>query len=244
MLNDRENEISQEDVIFSKELPGEVEFYRTSTERDLFVRPTNQADDEDSVIEDNGDDGVDVDELEIRAGFVTYNYYLQMPSTDQENATTIQIQATGPPIANEATVNKTFEDFTKRIIEENINDPKVIENLFKSAIANAVNTATPSSTTEQLRVNETVSEPDTRSVTPSSADSMQPETVQLPDNELQNIESPTTPINSESTSDENDDDVTEQYQSRILKRPRLKHHIDAIIRAYKLLNNFPFFELN
>lgn len=73
-----EKDISDNDIDnteFSKELPFEAEYYRTSTDRDEFVRPIpNPAENE----IDEGDDGIDLDDPGTHTPQCTYHISIKL----------------------------------------------------------------------------------------------------------------------------------------------------------------------
>lgn len=107
--NQLENEISDNDVNFDKELPLENEYYRTSTDKDDFVRPNPV--DTNSEIDDNGE-GIDLSDDSFQSLIPTCNY--QITITDYYGAVqSLNIDVQGLMVKNGRKKNLPLRDFTK-----------------------------------------------------------------------------------------------------------------------------------
>lgn len=239
-----ELEISENDIDeidFSKELPFEAEYYRTSTDRDVFVRPIPNPD----VNEiDDGEDGIDLDEpgTFVHTPNCTYHIAIKL---FYESIDDLDIKLEGLTVKSGAKNNISLNEFLKQTqvqMFDKIKGKNLTNELVNDVINNLRQTfAMVYGYEDNCGVSTTVityfTKNDTQVDSPQSDD----ETTEIPINENDN-QSETEIPNTETTDipDENDDDFTEEYQSRTLTRPKLSTIIQDAIDFYKALNNWRY----
>lgn len=251
-----ENAIDDDD--FSKELPFEAEYYRTSTDRDDFVRPI--ASPQNNEIDD-GKGGIDLNDPS------TYNqtpdcvYHidikLQSESIDQLN-----IQLNGLTLKNGVKNNLTLNEFTaqaqsqlfsniqgENLTNELVNDIiSYLRSTFVSVYGYKDLCGVSTSVTNYFIKNDTQVDSPTvlEAITnsPFATEKQQPELfdsnteqpqVEISEIEILNIE--TTPSSETSSSE---DDTTDEYESKVLTRPKLSAVVQQSIDFYKALRNWHF----
>lgn len=107
--NQLDNEISDNELDFDKELPFEREYYRTSTEHDDFVRPSPT--DENATIE-GIDDGIDLNDETFRSLVPLCNY--QITLTDLNGTVDdVAIDIAGLIVKNGRKNNLPLKEFRK-----------------------------------------------------------------------------------------------------------------------------------
>lgn len=107
--NPSENEITDNELDFGKELPFEHEYYRTSTEHDDFIRPSPT----DEITNIEGiDDGIDLNDETFRSLVPLCNY--QITLTDVNGTVDdVSIDITGLVVKNGRKNNLPLKEFRK-----------------------------------------------------------------------------------------------------------------------------------
>lgn len=240
-----EQEIS-ENVIdsneFDKELPFESEYYRTSTDRDEFVRPIPNADGNEI---DDGEDGIDLDEQGtwIHTPDCTYHIDIKL---FYESIDALNIKLDGLTVKSGSKNNLTLSEFVqqaqaqifntikgKNLTNELVNDViGYLRQTFVSAFGYEDNCGVSTTVTTFFSKNQT--QVDSPNVFEEVTD------VTTDDEGVQNE----TEVSDTETGTSSDEEVTEEYQPRVLTRPKLSDVVQDVINVYKALNNWNYSELS
>lgn len=250
-----DNAIDNNSDDFSKELPFEAEYYRTSTERDEFLRPIASA--ENNEIDD-GDDGIDLDDPS------TYNqtpdciYHIDIQLFYQ-SIERLDVQLDGLTLNNDAKSNLTLKEFVgqaqmqlfdnikgKNLTNDLVND--VINYLRQTFVSvygyesycgvstNVITYFTKNDTQDAPEIQETITD------SPMDEDSSQLETDD--DKTQESTEIPHVEDNGKDilfeTTTSSDEQTTEEYESRTLIRPKLSEIVQKSINFYKAMHNWNF----
>lgn len=237
-----EQEISDNDIDidsndFSKELPFEAEYYRTSTDCDEFVRPNANP----SENEIDEEDGIDINEPNtfVYISNCTYNIAIKLFF---ERIDDLEIDWEGLKIASGTKYNLSLSDFLEqtkvkildtikgnRLTNELVNDVmSYIRQTFLSAFGHEDNCGVSTIVISYFTKNDTqVDSPETSE-----------ETTNVPTIE-ESTQSGTEALNTETTIT-NDEEATEEYQSKTLTRPKLSEIIQDAIDVYKALNHWKY----
>lgn len=224
-----------------KELPFEAEFYRTSTDRDEFVRPI--PDPEENEI-DEGDDGIDLDGPEAHTPECTYiiaikQYYQIIEDLD--------LRLEGTLTENESKNNATLEEFNE-VLQQNqayIIDKVKGQNRTNEILNDVINymrqqflnvfgyedycgVATTSCTY--------FTKSDTLGDVPQTESE---ETTELTAGDISNGTETSDDVETTEQA-EAEEDATEEYQTKTLTRPKLSEVVQDTINAYKALNNWKY----
>lgn len=288
-----EKEISDNDIDnidFNKELPFEAEYYRTSTDRDEFVRPIPNP--EENEIDDS-DDGIDLDDPSsfVNIPDCTYHIAIMLYYESIEN---LEIRLDGLTIQPNTKANVTLSEFVQRVqaqIFNNVKQKNLTNELVNDVISylrqNFVNAfgyedrcGVSTSVVTYYTRNDTASpqtgeKPTTDAPLPSAnipspniPDSPTPTLPEEPMPSAPDVGTPVDAVNDtpqemdakntesiehkvddvssepESTDTEleteDQDDTTEEYQSKVLTRPKLSDIVQRTINAYKALNNWKY----
>lgn len=252
-----ENAIDNNSDDFSDELPFEAEYYRTSTERDEFVRPI--ASPEDNEI-DNGDDGIDLDDPNTQNQTPDCTYHIDIKlfyqSIDQ-----LDIKLDGLTMGSGAKSNMTLKEFVgqaqmqifnnikgKNLTNELVND--VINYLRQTFVSvygfedycgvstNVITYFTKNDTqVDSPEIQEEIT--DAPANKESSQNEMEEAKTEVPNTEVPTIGDDEIEVLLETTTS-SEEDTTEEYESRVLTRPKLSDVVQKTINFYKALNNWNF----
>ncbi|XP_031638707.1 uncharacterized protein LOC116350875 [Contarinia nasturtii] len=240
-----EQEISDNDIDdndFSKELPFEAEYYRTSTDRDEFVRPI--ASPKENEI-DEGEDGIDLDDLNtfVHTPDCTYHIAIRL---FYESIDELEIKLEGLTLKNDTKSNISLSDFVQQAQLQIVNTIK--EKMFTNELVNDVinylrqtfvsafgfenncgvsTTVVTYFTKNDTQVDGPQANEDTTDVVPTTEEIIQNETDASIDTET-------------STSTDDEEDATEEYQSKTLIRPKLSDVVQDVINVYKALHNWRY----
>lgn len=232
-----DNDIDNDDD-FSKELPFEAEFYRTSTDRDDFVRPIPSPKDNEI---DEGDDGIDIDAPSLNlTPDCTYHIAVRLFVDAIDD---LEIKLEGLTLRNGTKNNNiSLSDFVqqaqvqvfnsikgKSFTSELVND---VINYLRQAFVNVFGYD------DSCGVSTTVVTYFTKNDTQVNPPTMNDATTDIPSN-VEEVQSETEEIDSETTT-ETDDDPTKEYQTKTLTRPKLSDIVQDTINAYKALNNWKY----
>ncbi|XP_055307925.1 uncharacterized protein LOC129572042 [Sitodiplosis mosellana] len=236
-----EQEISDNDIDnddFSDELPFEAEFYRTSTDRDEFVRPIPSPKDNEI---DDGDGGI---ELNVPTTFVhtpncTYHIAIRVFF---ESIDDLEIKLDGLTVESGSKNKISLSDFVqqaqvqvfnsikgKNFTSELMNDViSYLRQAFVSAFGYDDNCGVSTNVVTYFTKDDTQADPP----------QMNEQTTDIPTHD-EDAPGDTDLIDSETTT-ENDGDATEEYQPKTLTRPKLSDIVQDTIDVYKALNNWKY----
>lgn len=285
-----EQEISDNDIDdhndFDKELPFEVEYYRTSTDRDLFVRPIASPDSNDI---DDGADGINLDD----ASTLDCTYHISI-KLFYESIDDFDLKVEGLKVAKNPKNNITLCEFVrgaKTQIFFNIKGKNVTNELVSEIVtylrqtfmstfgyedycgvstnvetyftkndtqvdlpqfSGERTTEIPAEVTAEAPANvpaEVDTEVPAKAAAKiptklpdriSSSSSIVPAKVPVEDEVNVDIQSETEISDTETTTEIDESDATEEYQPKILTRPKLSEAIQDVIKVYKTLNNWKY----
>lgn len=237
-----EKEISDNDIDnddFSDELPFEAEFYRTSTDRDEFVRPIPSP----KMNEiDEGDDGIELDAPNTPFVHTPDCAYHIAVKLFFESIDDLEIKLEGLTLKSGSKTNISLSDFVqqaqallsngikgKNFTNELLNDViSYLRQAFVTVYGYEDNCGVSTSIVTYLTKNDTQVDPqdiiEKTTDTPTDAEVVQIETEE-PESE---------------TTSEDEEDVTEEYESKTLIRPKLSEVVQQAIDVYKALNNWKY----
>lgn len=235
-----ENDIDDSDD-FSKELPFEAEYYRTSTDRDEFMRPI--ANPEANEIDD-GDDGFDLDDpgTLIHTPNCTYHIAIKL---FYESIDDLDIKLEGLTMKSGSKNNINLTEFvqqTQAKIFDKINGKNLTNELVNDVIDFLRQTfVSVYGYEDNCGVSTTVITYFIKNDTQVDTPQISEETTEISTSGDHNQSETETP-NTDTTEIEevDDEDVTEEYQSRTLTRPKLSEVIQDAIDVYKALNNWRY----
>lgn len=231
--NQADREISDNDIDdndFSKELPFEAEYYRTSTDKDGFVRPIANPEENDI---DEGDGGIDLDEpnIPIHTPDCTYHIAIRL---FYESICDLQIKLAGLTVKSGTNFNISSSDFVqqaqlhifntikgKNLTNELVDDViKYLRQTFTRAFGYEDNCSVSTTVVTYFTKNDT--QVDTPRANEETTDVLKSEE------------------NTQSETEANGEDVTEEYRTRTLTRPKLSAIIQNAIDVYKALYNWKY----
>lgn len=242
-----EQAISDNDIDnteFSKELPFEREYYRTSTDRDdEFIRPIPNP--EENEIDD-GDDGIELDAPGAHTPECTYVIVIKLFDATIED---LRIKLNGLSIESESKSNVSLDEFLQQS-RVHIVDMVRGKNLTNEIINDIINYQ------RQQFVNVFGYEDDCGVSTSiftcymtndTQSDEIEDEqTTELPSGHVLN-DAKTSDVeilaktNAETTGTVGEEeDVTEEYEVKTLTRPKLSEIVQDTINAYRALNNWRY----
>lgn len=268
---------------FDKELPFEAEYYRTSTDRDLFVRPIASPDSNDI---DDGVDGINLDDAS--APDCTYHISIKL---FYESIDDFDLKVEGLKVAKNLKNNITLCEFVrgaKTQIFFNIKGKNVTNELVSEIItylrqtfmntfgyedycgvstnvktyftkndtqvdspqfSGEGTTEIPAEVTAEAPANQVATDVLAKAAAkiPTklpdqilSSSSIVPAKVPVEDEVNVDIQSDTEISDTETTTEIDGADATEEYQPKILTRPKLSEAIHDVIKVYKTLNNWKY----
>lgn len=243
-----EQEISDNDIDnddFSDELPFEAEFYRTSTDRDEFVRPIPSPKENEI---DKGDDGIELDALStfVHTPNCTYQIAVRMFFDSIDD---LEIKLDGLAMKSDSKDKISLSDFVhqaqlqvfdsikgKNFTSELMND---IISYLRQAFASAYGFE------DNCGVSTSVVTYFTKNDTQVDSPQMNEQTTDIPASSDEDASGDSDPKDLETSSeddvdDDDSDEVTEEYQSKTLIRPKLSDVIQDAINVYKTLNNWKY----
>lgn len=240
-----EQEISDNDIDnndFSDDLPFEAEFYRTSTDRDEFVRPIPSPKENEI---DKGDDGI---ELDAPSTFVhtpncTYHIAVRLFFDSIDG---LEIKLDGLTMKSDAKDKISLSDFVQQAQLQVFDSIKGMN--FTSELMNDVISylrqafVSAYGFDDNCGVSTNVVTYFTKNDTQVDSPEMNKQITDIPASSDEDATSDSDPKDSEATSkdDVDDDNVTEEYQSKTLTRPKLSDVIQDAIKVYKALNNWKY----
>lgn len=233
-----ENDI--DDIDFSKELPFESEYYRTSTDRDVFVRPIPNPD----VNEiDDGEDGIDLDEpgTFVHTPNCTYHIAIKL---FYESIDDLDIKLEGLTVKSGPKNNISLNEFLKQTQVQMFDKIKG-KNLTNELVNDIINNLRQTFSTvygyeDNCGVSTTVITYFTKNDTQVDTPQINDETTEIPIDDDNQSETVIPNFQTTTDEDEDEDDVTEKYQSRTLIKPKLSAIIQDAIDFYKALNNWRY----
>ena len=253
--NSIDNDSSSDDADeFNKDLPFESEYYRTSTDRDEFVRPIPGP--EENEIDD-GEDGIDLDDSFNwnQTPDCTYHIFIQLFF---ESIDRLEIKLDGLKLRSIAKSNLTQEEFAREAqakIYENIKGKNLTNELVNDVITYLRQTFTSTYGYEDYcgvstnvityymkNSTENYSTESHEVVTDSPVET--DSSTQIENGKEFETETETEPaiemLNVEITTSDDVDVTTELYQPKVLKKPKLSAIVQQSINFYKALHNWNF----
>lgn len=249
-----ENAIDDSSDDFSKELPFEVEYYRTSTEHDGFVRPI--ASPQENEIDD-GEDGIDLDDPN------TYNqtpdcvYHIDI-KLYYESIDQLEVKLDGLTLKNGSKTNLTLNEFLGQAQLQLLNNNKG-KNLTNELVNDVINYLRQSFITvygyeDYCGVSTTVTTYYTKNDTqvdspavleeitnsPPVTENTQRDAVDMKTESPKVEVSETEIFNVETTASSEDNDSTEESTTKVLTRPKLSEVVQKSIDFYKALRNWNY----
>lgn len=235
-----ENEIPDNDIDFTKELPNESEYYRTSTDRDDFVRPTLPEDDVNSEI-DIEDGGIDLEDESKQT--IASNCVFELSLIERLGRIShLDIKTRELTVQNNQQSNIALDDFLVIAQQQLLNDikdidaretinriPSILRQIFVKTYGYDDNCAVSMVLHSDLNENQpNDSVEDDKEITFNVAEDTTTETGET--------------VTDVATLNSNEaaDGQTEDYQSRTLTFPTQSTNIQAIIDAYKALQNWKY----
>lgn len=237
-----ENAIDGSSDDFTKDLPLEAEYYRTSTDRDEFVRPIAEAADNEI---DNGDDGIDLDDPNAWSQpSCTYHIDIQLyyESIDQ-----LSIKLDGLTVKSNAKSNLTLAKFLQQA-EVNIFEKIKGRNLTNEIINDAIDYLRQTFVRtygyeDYCGVSTNVVTYFTKKNADDNPKDVIEKTTNVPvdgveSSQIETENSETEMSDIETTTSE--EETTTEYRSRVLKRPQLSKIVQETINFYKALHHWNF----
>lgn len=237
-----EKEISDNDIDnddFSDELPFEAEFYRTSTDRDEFVRPIPSPKDNEV---DEGDGGIELDAPNtpfIHTPDCAYHIAVKLFF---ENIDDLEIKLEGLTLKSGSKNNVSLSDFVQQaqaLLSNSIKGKNFTSELLNDVISYLRQAfVTVYGYEDNCGVSTSIVTYFTKNDTQVDPPQMNEKTTDTP-TDVEVIQSETEVPESETTS-EDEEDVTEAYESKTLIRPKLSEVVQEAIDVYKALNNWKY----
>lgn len=239
-----EQEISDNDIDnndFSDELPFEAEFYRTSTDRDEFIRPIPSPNDNEI---DEGDDGIELDAPQtfIHTPNCTYHIAIKLFI---ESIDDLEIKLDGLTVRSGSKNNISLSDFVQQAQVQVFNSIKG-KNFTSGLVNDIINYLRQAFTSafgydDNCGASTTVVTYFTKNDTQVDSPQVDDDTTDVPtnDEEVQN-ETEVTEVADTEITIETDDDTTEAYEPKTLTRPKLSEIVQDTINVYRALNNWNY----
>lgn len=248
-----ENAIDDSSDDFSKELPLEAEYYRTSTEHDGFVRPI--ASPQENEIED-GDDGIDLDDPSTNNQTPDCVYHIDI-KLYYESIDQLDIKLDGLTQKSGSKSNLTLNEFVGQAQLELLSNIKGM-NFTNELVNDVINYLRQSFVTvygyeDFCGVSTTVTTYYTKNDTQVDSPAVLEEITKSPlvteniqrDTVDQKTESPKKEVSDTElfiveTTASSEEDSTEEYTTKVLTRPKLSEVVQKSIDFYKALRNWNY----
>lgn len=252
--NQSENTISSNEIDFSDELPLESEYYRTSTDRDDFVRPIpsidgNEIDDDGTGVDLNEDNGSPECTYGITVTVLCENESCNN-TAGSVHVKNVEIQTRNLILRTERHNKLSLNEFVRKARKEIIETIKSNNNYSNEMLNNIINylremfaktygyedncgisVTLNSEFGTQEEVTDSIEDLDENKNTESFEETN--EKINPDDVEVFNV-LPTV------YTTESDEATTEPYESRVLTKPKLSGIVQEAIDVYRALNNWKY----
>lgn len=237
-----EQEISNNDIDdndFTKQLPFEAEYYRTSTDRSDFIRPI--ASPKENEIDEGDDDGVDLNNPTfVHTPDCTYHIGIGL---FYETIDKLEIKLEGLAMKNETKTNIGLSDFVQQAQQQIFNTIKgrnFTNELMSDVISYLRQTfVTAFGYEDNCGVSTTVTTYFTRNDTQFDGPQINENTTDMATTE-EIIQNETEASIATEASTDVEEDATEEYHSKTLTRPQISEVVQDVIDVYKALYNWRY----